>query len=72
MQLEADRVRGSEAGRKWRTQCARWKERGRKPLSNVRSSDSAQRLRQNGWVWDVEEVEGARISPKCWGGGNIR
>ena len=53
-QLEADRVWGSEAGKKWRTPCARWKGRGRRPLSNVRSNDSAQRLRQNGWIWDVE------------------
>ena len=66
--MESAGVRESDAGRRWRMQCARWAEMGRKPMSNVRGDDPVQRLRQRGWVWDVEGIEGARVAPKGWGG----
>ena len=67
-QLTSEHMRGGSLGQKWRAQCICWEEKGRRPKSGVRADDSVQRLRQQGWIWDVEDVERARRAPACWGG----
>ena len=71
-QLTSEHMRGGSLGQKWRAQCICWEEKGCRPKSGVRADDSVQRLRQQGWIWDVEDVEGARRAPACWGGWEYR
>ena len=67
-QLDASAIRESEVGQAWRELCGRWSTRGRRPVSEVRQDDPMQRLRQQGWAWDMEGIEEARVAPKSWGG----
>ena len=66
-QLEAY-IRGNVMmGEKWRRFCLGRAARGKRPVSNVRQEDAVQQLRQAEWVWDWEDIEGARRAPKSWG-----